>query len=79
VLISSTNVRNIITWADFPRYINNVDICIMICSVSFMNCEELDRLQLYGELSYHGRYAGIYTAIDIDISSPKFINIDIEP
>ena len=54
-------------------------MCIMICSVSFMNCEELDRLQLYGELSYHGRYAGIYTAIDIDIASPKFINIDIEP
>ena len=44
-----------------------------------MNCEELARLQQYGELSYHGRYVGIYTAVDIDIASPKFINIDIEP
>jgi hypothetical protein len=56
-----------------PKYINNV------CSVSFMNCEELDRLQQYGELSYHGRYVGIYTAVDIDIASPKFINVDVEP
>ena len=78
-MISSNNFRNIITWADSPRYINNVNMLIIICSLSFMNCEELDRLQLYSELSYHGTYAGIYTAIDIDIASPKFINADVEP
>ena len=30
-------------------------------------------------LEYLSTYAGIYTAIDIDIASPKFINADVEP
>ena len=75
VTIHLHSMKNSEIWAN----INNANVSIIICSVSFINCEELDRLQLYSELSYHGTYAGIYTAIDIDIASPKFINADVEP